>query len=201
MLSFADLLDAASGLNVTAILQDAPTARSVGQSSVIPNQVAEVAVSVMPLTENGDAPLLVSVAVRGALVWPTDTLPNLRLLGLTTAAGVTVNFFVLLVPFAAAATIADALVSTGLVVTSNVLYFTPPGTVMLDVTGSATAELLLASPTTIDPGPALHSSVALPITPLPPATLDGVSVSRIAAAIWGTLINGVLVGRRWPPSA
>ena len=40
ILSFADLLSAASGLNVTEIAHDAPGARLFGQLSVIANQVA-----------------------------------------------------------------------------------------------------------------------------------------------------------------
>jgi hypothetical protein len=48
-------------------------------------------------------------------------LPNLRLVGLTDAAGVNVSPLVLLLLFAAAASTADALIRTGLVVLSNVL--------------------------------------------------------------------------------
>lgn len=40
MLTFADFLSTACGLNVTEIVHDAPGARLVGQFSVIANQVA-----------------------------------------------------------------------------------------------------------------------------------------------------------------
>ena len=56
----------------------------------------------MPMlpTVNDILPLLVSVAARGPPVTPTGTVPNVRLVGLTDAAGVTTNVFGLLRPFA-----------------------------------------------------------------------------------------------------
>jgi len=93
MLSFADLLAAASGWYVTEIVQEFPGARLAGQLFVWANQDAPVPVRLMLLTEKATAPLLVKMAFSGALVVPTGTLPNLRLVGLTEAATFTVSFF------------------------------------------------------------------------------------------------------------
>ena len=56
----------------------------------------------MPMlpTLNAILPLLVSVAARGPPVAPTGTGPNVRLIGLTDAAGVTTNVFAFRRPFA-----------------------------------------------------------------------------------------------------
>jgi len=48
---------------------------------------------------------------------------------------------------------------------------------MLAATGCATAVLLLASATATGPGPAMHSSLAVPTTGLPPTTGFGTSVT------------------------
>ena len=47
---------------------------------------------------------------------------------------------------------------------------------MLAATGAATAGLPLAKLTVTGPGPALHSSVALPVADRPPANDVGVTV-------------------------
>jgi hypothetical protein len=60
MVSLTDLLAAASGLNVTAIVHDSPAAKLAGQLFVCANQVAAVPVTLTLLTEKAAAPLLVS---------------------------------------------------------------------------------------------------------------------------------------------
>lgn len=106
MLSLADLLTAACGLNVTEIVQDASGARLAGQLFVCANQLADVPVRSIPSTATGTAPLFVNVALKGSLVVPTGTLPNRRLVGLTDAATFTVSFFDLVRPFAVPAIVA-----------------------------------------------------------------------------------------------
>ena len=51
-------------------------------------------------TLNDVLPLLVSFAARGPPVAPTGTVPNVRLIGLTNEAGVTVKVLDFLMPFA-----------------------------------------------------------------------------------------------------
>jgi hypothetical protein len=135
MLSFADLLAAAAGVNVTLIVQDAPAAKLAGQLFDCANHDAAVPVRLMLLTEIGTAPLFVSVAFSAALVVPTVTLPNLRLVGLTDAAGVRVNTFDLLTPLVVAEIVAEVFARTGLVEISNSTDFDPCGTETLAATG------------------------------------------------------------------
>ena len=100
MLKVADRLFATVGLNLTLMLHDAPAANIGGQFSVIENDKGLVPVMPMLLTVNDILPLLVSVAARASLVAPTGTVPNVRLVGLTDAAGVTTNVFDFRRPFA-----------------------------------------------------------------------------------------------------
>jgi len=100
MLSFADLLAALSGVNVTLIVQDAPTARFAGQSLACANHDAPVPVRLIPVTENGIAPRFVRVAFSVALVVPTFTFPNPRRVELTAAATFTVSLFDLVLSLA-----------------------------------------------------------------------------------------------------
>jgi len=100
MLTFADPLAAAVGLNVTRTVQVAPAGRLVGQLFAWANHAAWVPTTLMPVTENATAPWFVTVAFTAALVVLTGTLPNFRLVGLTDAAGVTVNAFTLVMPLA-----------------------------------------------------------------------------------------------------
>ena len=100
MLNLAIRSFAAFGLNVTLILHDAPAANTGGQFSVIANDKGLVPVMPMLPTVNEILPLLVSVAARGPLVTPTGTVPNVRLVGLTDEAGVTVKVLYFLMPFA-----------------------------------------------------------------------------------------------------
>ena len=100
MLKVADRLFATVGLNLTLMLHDAPAANIGGQFSVIENDKGLVPVMPMLPTVNDILPLLVSVAARASLVAPTGTVPNVRLVGLTDAAGVTTNVFDFRRPFA-----------------------------------------------------------------------------------------------------
>ena len=119
MLNFAIRAFAAVGLNLTLMLHDAPAASIGGQFSVIANDKGLVpAMPMLPMV-NEILPLLVSVAARGPPVAPTGTVPNLRLVGLTNEAGVTVNVLDFLMPFAAPDMEAVALLKTLLVATSK----------------------------------------------------------------------------------
>jgi hypothetical protein len=100
MLKLAIRSFAALGLNVTLILHDAPAANIGGQFSVIANDKGLMPVMPILPTVNDVLPLLVSVAARGPPVAPTGTVPNVRLVGLTNEAGVTVNVLDFLMPFA-----------------------------------------------------------------------------------------------------
>jgi hypothetical protein len=162
--SFADLLATARGLKVTPTVQVAPAGRLAGQSLVWANQAAAVPMIEMPVTLNDTAPLLVSVTVCAGLVAPTLVLPNFRLVGLTDAAGVTFSTLDLVIEFAVPLSVVEVFASTGLVVTSKVVDDRPCGTTMLAATGDATPALLLDRSTVTGPGPALHSSFAVPTT-------------------------------------
>jgi len=83
-----------------------------------------VPVTLIP-TENGTAPLFVSVAVSVPLVVPTFTLPNFRLAGLTDAAGVKLSVFDFVMPLAVAEIVADVLASTLFVFTAKFADFKP----------------------------------------------------------------------------
>jgi hypothetical protein len=131
----------------------------------------------MLLIETAVAPLLVNVVLSGALTVPTAALPNLRLVGLTAAATLTVSFFDLVMPFAVPAMVTEVLARTTVVVTSNDCDCTPCGTTMLAAIGLATAALLVDRSTVIGPGPALHSSVAVPVSGCPPTTEVGVRLT------------------------
>ena len=100
MESLADLIAALSGVNVTLIVHEPPAARFAGQSLVCANHEAPVPVTLIPVTENGTAPLFATVAFSGPPVVPTATLPNLKLVGLTAAATFTVSFLTLAMLFA-----------------------------------------------------------------------------------------------------
>src|SRR5688500_18422546 len=78
-------------------------------------------VPVMPMLPmvNDILPLLVSVAARGPPVAPTGTVPNVRLVGLTNEAGVTVKVLDFLTPFAAPEMETVRLLRTLLVATSK----------------------------------------------------------------------------------
>ena len=119
MLSFAIRLVAAVGLNVTLTLQDAPAANIAGQLFDIANANGlRPEMPMLPMV-NGIVPLLVSVAARGPLVTPTGTVPNLRVVGVTNEAGVTVNVLDFVMPFAVADMETVVLLKTLLVATSN----------------------------------------------------------------------------------
>ena len=119
MLKVADRLFATVGLNLTLMLHDAPAANIGGQFSVIANDKGLVPVMPMLPIVNDVLPLLVSVAARAPLVAPTGTVPNLRLVGLTDAAGVTINVFDFLMPFAVPDMETVPLLRTLLVATSK----------------------------------------------------------------------------------
>jgi len=135
MLTFAERLAAASGWNVTVIVHEAPGARLAGQFSAIGNHEALVPVTLMLSIAMATAPALVKVALSGALVVPTTTLPNRRAVGLTTAAGVTVSVFDLVMPLAVPEIDAVAFASTLLVVTSNDADCSPCETTTAGATG------------------------------------------------------------------
>jgi len=119
MLNFAIRLVAAVGLNVALTLHDAPAANIAGQFSVIANAPGLGPEMPMLPMVNGIVPLLVSVAARGPLVTPTGTVPNLRVVGVTNEAGVTVNVLDFVMPFAVADMETVVLLKTLLVATSN----------------------------------------------------------------------------------
>ena len=119
MLKVADRLFATVGLNLTLMLHDAPAASIDGQFSVIANDKGLVPVMPMLPMVNDILPLLVSVAVRGPPVVPTGTVPNVRLVGLTNEAGVTVKVLDFLIPFAVPEMETVRLLRTLLVATSN----------------------------------------------------------------------------------
>jgi hypothetical protein len=135
MLTFAERLAAASGWNLTVIVHEAPGARLAGQFSVMGNHEALVPVTLMLSIAKLTAPALVSVALSGALVVPTTTLPNLRAVGLTTAAGVTVSVLAFVMPLAVPEIDAVVFASTLLVVTSNDADCSPCGTTTAGATG------------------------------------------------------------------
>jgi hypothetical protein len=109
MLIFADLLNVVVGLKVTPIVQEAPAARVAPQLLLLKKYVAPVPVRVMLLIESAVTPLFVRVALSIPLVVPTGTPLNLRLVGLTDAAGVTVKSFVLVMLLAVPSIIAVAI--------------------------------------------------------------------------------------------
>ena len=89
--------------------------RLLGQLfDLMPNQDAAVPTRLTLLTLKA-APLLVNVAFSRLLVDPTRTLPNLRPVGLTDAAGTTVSVFDLVMPLAVPEIDAVLFASTGLV--------------------------------------------------------------------------------------
>ncbi len=112
MLIFADLLNVVVGLKVTPIVQEAPAARVAPQLLLLAKYAAPVPVRVMLLIEKDDTPLLVSVVLSIPLVVPTGTLTNLRLVGLTEAAGVTVSSFVLVMPLTVPEIVAEVFAVT-----------------------------------------------------------------------------------------
>ena len=112
MLIFADLLNVVVGLKVTPIVQEAPAARVAPQLLLLAKYVAPVPVRVMLLIANDVTPLLLSVALSVPLVVPTGTPTNLRLVGLTVAAGVTVKSFVLVMPLAVPEIVAEVFAVT-----------------------------------------------------------------------------------------
>ena len=69
------------------------------------------------------------------LVVLITTFANLRLVGLTDAAGVTVSVFDFVIPFAVAEIVAVVLASTEFVTTSNDSDWTPTGTEMFAASG------------------------------------------------------------------
>lgn len=85
----------------------------------------------MPFTGNAAPPLFVSVALSTPLVVPTGTPPNFRLVGLTAAAGVTVNVFDFETPFAVALIDAVDFAPTAVVTTWNGADVAPTGTLMV----------------------------------------------------------------------
>jgi hypothetical protein len=135
MTNLADRLVVVFGLNVTLTLQVAPAGSVEGQFSVIANHDAYVPVIPMLPMVNDVLPLFVTVVTRGPAVAPTATLPNLRLVGLTDAAGVTVNVLDFLMPFAVPEMDAVFLLATWPVTMSNGTDCSPWGTTMLAATG------------------------------------------------------------------
>jgi len=174
MLNFALRLVAAVGLNVTLTLHDAPAANIAGQFFVIANDNGLVpAMPMLPIV-NDISPLFVSVAARGLLVAPTGTVPNLRVVGLTNDAGVTVNVLDFVIPPAVADMETVVLLKTLLVATSNSARSSkaPTGTTTLAATGLAAAALLLARSTVIGSKPTQsHSRKAVAATVFVPTTV------------------------------
>ena len=84
---------------------------------------------------NDVLPLFVTLVTSGPAVAPTATLPNLRLVGLTDADGITVNVLDFLMPFAVPEMDAVFLLGTWAVTTSNGTDCSPWGTTMLAATG------------------------------------------------------------------
>lgn len=124
MASFADLLAAASGRNLTPIVQELPGARFAGQLFDCRNHEALVPVTLIA-TEKGALPLFVSEAFSVPLVVPTATLPNFRLDGLTDAAGVTLSVLDLVMALAVAEMDTAVLASTLFVPTEKSADFKP----------------------------------------------------------------------------
>jgi hypothetical protein len=87
----------------------------------------------------------------------------LRLVGLTSAAGKTFSRRDLVVVLASPVIITLDWRSTGFVVTVNVCDLSPAGTTTVGATVLATAALLVDRSTVTGPGPAEHSSVAVPV--------------------------------------
>ena len=87
--------------------------------------------------------------------------------------GDTVSVFDADTPFAVALMFNVVVAETGLVVTENAPLCVPAGMTMLGTLGYATSGIELDSSTSIDPGAALHSRLAVPLTILPPVTLLG----------------------------
>lgn len=71
-------------------------------------------------------------------------------------------------------TVTDVLLATAAVVTANVALLAPAATVTLPGI-VATAVLLLVSDTTAPPLGAAADSVAVPVAPVPPTTVDGLT--------------------------
>ena len=94
------------------------------------------------------------------------------------AGGATVSTAVLVMLPAVAVMVAELDAVTATVVTVNVAFVAPAGTVTLPTAGTlATAALLLESVTTIPPAGAADVSVTVPVEDAGPTTLVGLSVS------------------------
>ena len=74
---------------------------------------------VMPRIENGSTPTLRSVRASASLVVPDCSGPNVRLVGLIVAAGVTVTTFDFVIALVVPEIVTALLLSTGIVVTSK----------------------------------------------------------------------------------
>ena len=95
-----------------------------------------------------------------------------------TVAGSTFNRRDLVVVPASPVIIKPDLSGTGLVTTVNVCDLSPCGTTTVGASGLATAALLADRSIVTGPGPAKHSSVAVPMTSCPPTTVLGISLSE-----------------------
>jgi hypothetical protein len=73
----------------------------------------------MPRIENGSTPTLLSVRASASLVVPDRSGPNLRLVGLIVAAGVTVTTFDFVIALVVPEIVTALLLSAGIVVTSK----------------------------------------------------------------------------------
>ncbi len=89
------------------------------------------------------------------------------------------SFFDFFTPLAEALIVALVLSATGVVVTLNGRLAVPMGNDRLETVGCATEGLLLDKLATIAAGAAPQSRVAVPVTPLPPVTGFGVSVTDL----------------------
>jgi len=83
------------------------------------------------------------------------------------------------IPLALPVIVSDVLLSADVVMMSNGCDCSPADTTMLVATGEAIAGLLLLKTTVTGPGPALHSSFAVPVDEWPLATLVGNKVSEL----------------------
>jgi hypothetical protein len=81
MVTDADRLPLAAGVNFTLIVQLAPVATEAGQLLVWAKSLEFVPKMLMPVTDSGAVPVLVRVTVWAALVVATDWFPKARLDG------------------------------------------------------------------------------------------------------------------------
>ena len=84
------------------------------------------------------------------------------------------------------------------VATANVAVVAPAATVTLAGTVAADA-LLLASVTTAPPKGAFADSVTVPVDPVPPTTLVGLSVTEASVAAGGAGVTVTIEVRVTPP--